>query len=55
MFIDDKADGFVEFEDKDGNMFQTDSNETKVAKKGKKDTEGPQDTPGAFINGRLYQ
>jgi len=54
MFIDDKADGFVEFEDKEGNMFQTDSNEAKVGKKSKR-SDGPQDTPGAFINGRLYQ
>ena len=33
MFIEDKADGFVEFEDKDGNMFQTENDEAKAVKK----------------------
>jgi len=54
MFIDDQADGFVEFEDKDGNVFQTENNEAKEVKKGKKDTE-VSNTPGVFLNGKLYQ
>jgi hypothetical protein len=34
MFIEDKADGYVEFEDKEGNMFQTENEEAKTVKRG---------------------
>jgi len=33
MFIEDKADGYVEFEDKNGNMFQSENEEAKAASK----------------------
>ncbi len=33
MFIEDKADGYVEFEDKKGNMFQSESEEGKAITK----------------------
>ena len=33
MFIEDKADGYVEFEDKNGNMFQSENEEAKPASK----------------------
>lgn len=33
MFIEDKADGYVEFEDKNGNMFQSENEEAKPATK----------------------
>lgn len=36
MFIEDKADGYCEFEDKDGNMFQSENEEAKAANKSKK-------------------
>jgi hypothetical protein len=32
MFIEDKADGYVEFEDSKGNMFQTENEEAKASK-----------------------
>ena len=32
MFIEDKADGYVEFEDKLGNMFQSENEEAKASK-----------------------
>jgi hypothetical protein len=56
MFIEDKADGFVEFEDKDGNLFQTENEEAKAVKKAKKGSSDPAaPIPGSFINGKLYQ
>lgn len=56
MFIEDKADGFVEFEDKDGNMFQTENDEAKAVKKVKKGaSDVGANNPGSFINGKLYQ
>ncbi len=33
MFIEDKADGYVEFEDKKGNMFQSETEEGKAQSK----------------------
>lgn len=33
MFIEDKADGYVEFEDKKGNMFQSENEEGKAISK----------------------
>jgi len=33
MFIEDKADGYVEFEDRAGNMFQSETEEAKAASK----------------------
>ncbi len=56
MFIEDKADGFVEFEDKDGNLFQTENEEAKAVKKAKKGSSDPAaPIPGSSINGKLYQ
>lgn len=54
MFIEDKADGHVEFEDTSGNVFQTENEEAKAAKKTKQ-TEVTKITPGSFLNGKLYK
>lgn len=55
MFIDDKADGYVEFEDRDGHMFQTESEEAKILKKSGNKTTTHSHQPGSFINGKLYK
>lgn len=66
MFIEDKADGYVEFEDSKGNMFQTENEEAKASKatqqrSKKKDSQISERTeenntylPGSFTNGKLY-
>lgn len=69
MFIDDKADGYVEFEDSTGNIFQTENEEAKAmlqntAIKRKKtisvdltqfDRDKKEFVPGSFTKCRLYQ
>ena len=67
MFIEDKADGYVEFEDSKGNMFQTENEEAKASKatqqrSKKKDSQISERTeenntylPGSFTNGKLYK
>lgn len=69
MFIEDKADGYVEFEDAKGNMFQSENEEAKASKvtqpkkmasSGKEvaaaSADGPNSfLPGSFTNGRLYK
>lgn len=67
MFIEDKADGYVEFEDSKGNMFQSENEEAKASKSsaprikkvsGVSDlstNDGPNSfLPGSFTNGKLY-
>ena len=60
MFIEDKADGQVEFEDKDGNIFQSEASSQQVIDDNKKRNSREQlhsnDSvqAGAFLNGRLY-
>lgn len=70
MFIDDKADGYVEFEDNYGNIFQTENEEAKAmvvkakTMKRKKtvlgdkfqyDRDKEEFVPGSFTKCRLYQ
>lgn len=64
MFAEDKADGYVEFEDKNGNLFQSENEEASKATAGSKakkislsmkETKPGQFIPGTFMNGRLYK
>lgn len=69
MFIDDRADGYVEYEDRFGNILQTESEEakaqteTKLAKRKLNNIDEimqfnrdkQEFVPGSFTNGKLYQ
>ena len=55
MFIEDKSDGYVEFEDKEGNMFQTENEEAKTVKRGSTKAAVAHHQPGSFTNGKLYK
>ncbi len=58
VFVQDKLEGYLEFEDKVGNFFQCEK-EDKIEKKPKKSVGNSQtidlNKPGSFFNGRLYK
>lgn len=54
MFIEDAADGFVEYEDRMGNIFQSENEEAKAAKdKSKEKRLEHKFIPGSFRDGKL--
>lgn len=64
MFAEDKADGYVEFEDRVGNLFQSENEDASKATAGTKskkislsinDQQQGSFIPGQFMNGRLYK
>jgi len=60
-FADDQADGNVELEDSNGNLFQSENDAKATTQKTKKvriaikDSAEDQLIPGIFMNGRLYK
>ncbi len=54
MFIEDAADGFVEYEDRIGNIFQSENDEAKAVKDKVKDKKSEHKyIPGSFRDGKL--